>query len=48
MVTYTLSFTYTGHSISTVARVAHAGEAAGGGIGAGGLRVAGTPIHHTH
>ena len=31
-----------GQSISTVARVAHAGEAAGGGIGAGSLRVAGT------
>ena len=38
---YTLSSTCTGHSISTVTRVAGAGEAAGGGIGAGGLRVAG-------
>ena len=42
MYIYTLSFTCTGHSISTVTRVAGAGEAAGGGIGAGGLRVAGT------
>ena len=37
-----VSFTCTGHSISSVTRLAGAGEAARGGIGAGGLHVAGT------
>ena len=37
-----VSFTCTGHSISSVTKVARAGEATGGGIGAGGLCVAGT------